>query len=104
MSHNPLYAAKTNLAVLFASLALIQNKAFAMPDSVYDIQYKIHANNVNMAPIIIMAAVLLCVLLAYYKVSNVGKYETFSVRCKKCGSITRGLKCVVCQRKKMAKK
>jgi hypothetical protein len=84
-------------------LVLIQNKAFALAsDSIYNIHYKVHANNVNITPIVIMATILLVVLLAYYKISKVGKYEAFSLKCKKCGSFTRGLKCVVCQGKKIS--
>ena len=88
-----------------AALALIQNKAFAVAsDSIYNINYKVHANGVNMVPMVIMASILLIVLVAYYKVSKVEKYDTFSLKCKKCGSFTRGLKCVVCQSRKMATK
>jgi len=93
------------LAFLVASLVLIQNKAFAVAsDSIYNIHYKVSANNVNMVPIVIMASILLVVLMAYYKISKVEKYDTFSLKCKKCGSFTRGLKCVVCQSRKMATK
>jgi hypothetical protein len=93
---------KAWLAFLAASLVLIQNKAFAVAaDSVYNIHYKVSANNINMAPIVIMASILLVVLVAYYRISKVEKYETFSLKCKKCGSFTRGLKCVVCQSRKM---
>jgi hypothetical protein len=96
---------KAWLAFLAAALVLIQNKAFAVAaDSAYNIHYKVTANNINMVPIVIMASILLVVLVAYYKVSKVEKYDTFSLKCKKCGSFTRGLKCVVCQSRKMASK
>gem|GEM_PF-4550254 len=96
---------KACLAFLVAALVLIQNEAFAVAsDAVYNIHYKVYANNINMTPIVIMASILLVVLMAYYKVSKVEKYDTFSLKCKKCGSFTRGLKCVVCQSRKMALK
>jgi hypothetical membrane protein len=96
--------AKSGLAMFAASLALIQNEAFAVAsNSISDINYKVHANNINMAPIVIMATILLVVLVAYYKVSKVEKYECFSLKCKKCGRFTRGFKCVVCQAKKSKK-
>jgi hypothetical protein len=96
---------KAWLAFLAAALVLIPNKAFAVAaDAIYNIHYKVTASNINMTPIVIMASILLVVLLAYYKVSKVEKYEIFSLKCKKCGSFTRGLKCVVCQSRKMASK
>jgi hypothetical protein len=96
---------KACLAFLVAALVLIQNEAFAVAsDAVYNIHYKVYANNINITPIVIMASILLVVLIAYYKVSKVEKYETFSLKCKKCGSFTRGLKCVVCQSRKAALK
>lgn len=96
---------KAYLVLLSATLVLIQNEAFAVAsDAVSNIHYKVYANNINMTPIVIMASILLVVLVAYYKVSKVGKYDTFSLKCKKCGSFTRGLKCVVCQSRKMASK
>jgi len=96
---------KAHLVLLVAALVLIQNKAFAVAsNSIYNIHYKMYANNINMVPIVVMASILLIVLVAYYKVCKVEKYETFSLKCKKCGSFTRGLKCVVCQSKKMATK
>jgi len=35
----------------------------------------------------------------YYKITTIGKYETFSLRCKHCGGFTRGLKCIFCEQK-----
>jgi hypothetical protein len=90
--------AKSKVLICVLALSLIQNKAFAVAaNSISDIHYKVYANNINLTPIVIMAAILLVVLVAYYKISRVGKYECFSLKCKKCGSFTRGLKCVVCQ-------
>lgn len=100
MNQNLWYIVKTKLAILAATF-LIQSKAFAATDSLYDIQYKINTNSVSVIQTVALATVFLIALFAYYKLSNVGKYETFSLKCKKCGSITRGLKCVVCQGRKM---
>jgi len=49
---------------------------------------------------ILLAMGSLVVLGLYIRSSRLGKYETFSMKCKHCGKNTRGLKCVMCEARK----
>jgi hypothetical protein len=86
--------------VLFLELAVfIPMESFAMPQSAHEINYGITPYQ-DLAPFLIMSGIFMTVLFWYYKASNVGKYEGFSMRCTKCGRLTRGLKCVICEARK----
>jgi hypothetical protein len=91
---------KTKIVIFAAILVLIQNKAYAIKGIPLDIHYKISTSSMDIVPLLIMGTIFLVVLAVYYKVSKVGKYETFSLHCNICGSLTRGLKCVVCEGRK----
>lgn len=49
---------------------------------------------------IILAMVSLVALGLFMQMKRVGKYETFSIKCKTCGRCTRGLKCIYCHAEK----
>lgn len=53
---------------------------------------------------IILAILSTLGLAVYHKVTTMEKYQTFSLRCKKCGRSTQGLKCPLCEAKKQAAK
>ncbi len=40
----------------------------------------------------------------FVKLNRLGKFETFSITCKTCGSCTRGLKCIICEGRKQREK
>ncbi|HSA98099.1 MAG TPA: hypothetical protein VLF17_03375 [Candidatus Nitrosotenuis sp.] len=83
----------------------IADNAFAVSQMapVVKIQYKMHSNSSDVVSFLVAAVIFLTSLLVYYKVSNTGKYDTFSLKCKKCGRKTQGLKCIACERKSPAK-
>jgi len=49
--------------------------------------------------LLVLGCILACVIL--YKISTTHKFETFTLTCKKCGIFTRGLKCSMCENKKV---
>lgn len=81
--------------VLFVPLDAFAIKA----QSIHDIHYKV-GSTADLGPLVVMGAIFMVILYGYYKASHVGKYEKFSLHCKKCGSLTRGLKCVICEARK----
>ena len=40
----------------------------------------------------------------FVKMNRLGKFETFSITCKTCGTCTRGLKCPLCEGRKQREK
>jgi len=53
---------------------------------------------------VILAILSTIGLAVYYKVTTIQKYQTFSLRCKRCGRSTQGLKCPLCEAKEQAAK
>ena len=93
------------LAVLLGLIPITGN-AFAVSKEIASasgIQYKIISNQSDTVTFLVASVIVLASVVTYYKVSNVGRYDTFSVKCKKCGQKTRGLKCITCGRKNPAK-
>lgn len=90
----------TLMFAIFLDLAvLIPMESSAMPQSAHEINYGI-APHKDLAPFLLLGGIFMMVLFWYYKASNVGKYEKFSMRCTRCGRLTRGLKCVICEARK----
>jgi len=91
--------------VALLGLSSIINNAFASSQMAHvpKVQYKIHGSSSDTMSFLVASVIFLISLLAYYKVSNIGKYDTFSIKCQKCGRKTQGLKCMMCERKSPAK-
>jgi hypothetical protein len=82
------------VCVLFVPL-----DAFAITKSIHDVHYKAGAP-ADIVPFLVLGGMFLVALYGYYKSSHVGKYDKFTLHCTKCGSFTRGLKCVICEARK----
>lgn len=95
-----LYSAKAKIIAALGIALFTPLEAFAIKtQSVHDVNYKINVSG-DIVPFLIMGGIFLLVLFGYYKASHVGKYEKFSLHCKKCGNLTRGLKCAICASRK----
>lgn len=95
-----LMLSSTRIIVVLSCILFIPIESFASTTkSLHDIHYKINPY-VDIVPFLILGGIFMVTLYAYYKSSRVGKYEKFSLHCTKCGSFTRGLKCVICEARK----
>ncbi len=56
-----------------------------------------HSSTMNF---LILAAVSMIGLGAFYKYTQTGKYEVISLKCDDCGRRTNGLKCSICEERK----
>jgi len=91
-------------AMIFAPGTVFGWKSLA---SLYDVECTVdcnssHASIDSAKPMnfIILGMASLVALGLYMKMKTIGKYETFSIKCKTCGRCTRGLKCIYCQAEK----
>lgn len=93
-------SSKAKIIAALSAISFAPLNAFAIKmQSIHDVNYTINVSG-DVVPFLIMGGIFMLVLFGYYKASHVGKYEKFSLHCKKCGSLTRGLKCVVCESRK----
>ncbi len=100
---------KIIVAIVFAAMILAPSSAFGWKsiasmyekECIVDCNYD-HMSIDNASPInfILLASASLVVLGMIMKSKRLGKYETFSITCEKCGRCTRGLKCVMCEAQK----
>ncbi|MBI5698397.1 MAG: hypothetical protein HZC29_07965 [Thaumarchaeota archaeon] len=91
---------KSKIIAFLVCVLFVPLDAFAVKiQSIHDINYKV-GPTADLGPLVVMGAIFMVILYGYYKASHVGKYEKFSLHCKKCGSLTRGLKCVICEARK----
>ncbi|MBM3903859.1 MAG: hypothetical protein FJ357_01760 [Thaumarchaeota archaeon] len=91
--------AKSAIGFVLGLAFFVPMHALAATRSLHDVHYKIGASP-DLVPFLIMGSIFMVVLFAYYKSSKVGKYEKFSLHCTRCGRLTRGLKCVICEARK----
>lgn len=95
-----LSSAKAKIIAGLGVLSFAPLQAFAVKtQSIHDINYKVNVSG-DIVPFLVMGGIFMLVLFGYYKASHVGKYEKFSLHCKKCGHLTRGLKCAICESRK----
>jgi hypothetical protein len=88
---------KINVIMVAAGFVFNPLNAFAITNKVqaiYDVNYKVGSNHVDMAPILVMASILFVVLFAYYWAN--AKPESIP-RCKRCGSPKHDQKCLSCK-------
>ena len=100
---------KIIVAFVLVALIFMPSTAFGWKsiNSLYEQQCTIdcnygHASIDSSKPMnfILLGMASLVGLGIFMKLNRLGKYETFSIRCKQCGSLTRGLKCVQCKARK----
>lgn len=98
---------KIILALVLVGMIFVPSTAFGWKSlsSLYEPDCDIVCNHLYSGTMIPMNFILLVVtafagLGLYYKFTKVGRYETFSLKCKKCGQQTNGLKCPYCETKK----
>jgi hypothetical protein len=100
---------KIIVALVLAAMVLTPSSAFGWKSlaTLYDVECVVDCNydNVsvdNAAPMnfILLAMASLIGLGLFIKSKRLGKYETFSITCERCGRCTRGLKCVMCEAQK----
>lgn len=99
---------KFALALIFVALIFVPSVAFGWkaPANLENNCY-VSCNQINLAvaqasPInfILLGTISTIGLGVYYKITKVGKTETFQLNCTSCGRRTNGLKCPYCEAEK----
>lgn len=88
---------KLNVLMVAAGFVFNPLNAFAITSkvqAVYDVNYKVSNNRVDMVPILVMASVLFVVLFAYYR-ANAKPSSIY--KCKRCGRLKHDAECLSCK-------